>query len=156
MKSKTILGENIYRWRKSLRWSQADLAQEIGVSRSAVALYEAGDTAPSRANMKALGNTFNVEPHRLEKQLLSPADIAALKAGGPVEQAAPEPAAQEPYIVVQATTGAELAREVNQFLQQGFRLRGPMLAVTETVQGQQVLVLLQNVLSAEIVETLPQ
>ena len=49
-----------------------------------------------------------------------------------------------PYLLVQCPTGAELSRQVNQYLALGYHLRGPLLSVPESRGGQQVHLLTQS------------
>lgn len=47
MRSKTTIGEGIYRMRRELKWTQGELASKVGVSRAAISQFELGDTTPS-------------------------------------------------------------------------------------------------------------
>lgn len=59
------LGKNIQSHRKSLRLSQEKLAEQIGVSRQAVAKWEADQSSPSTANLTALASLFGVSMDEL-------------------------------------------------------------------------------------------
>lgn len=47
MRSKTYIGEEIYRIRHELGWTQSELSSKVGVSRAAISQFELGDTLPS-------------------------------------------------------------------------------------------------------------
>ncbi len=47
MRSKTAIGEEIYRLRRQLSWTQGELASKVGISRAAISQFELGDTLPS-------------------------------------------------------------------------------------------------------------
>jgi transcriptional regulator with XRE-family HTH domain len=54
MRSKTAIGEEIYRLRRELGWTQGELASKVGVSRAAISQFELGDTLPSAETQSKL------------------------------------------------------------------------------------------------------
>ena len=133
----TALTANIRRLRKKMGWRQTELGVKLGVTTTSISQYETGQNRPSLERQVQMSELFGEE--------VAPGTAKA------AFEALAEPVARllEPYIVVQAGTGPELARQVNSYLQKGYLLRGPMLATTETATGQQILVLLQNLIAAE-------
>lgn len=55
-----MIGQRIAALRKNARLSQAELAQALGVSPSAVGMYEQGRREPSAAGLVALARIFGV------------------------------------------------------------------------------------------------
>lgn len=55
-----MIGMNLQTLRKLHRYSQEEVAEKIGVSRQAVAKWEAGDTIPDIQNCNALAQLYNV------------------------------------------------------------------------------------------------
>lgn len=55
-----MLAENLYTLRRMLRLTQEAVAERIGVSRQAVAKWEAGETTPDIANCAALAELYGV------------------------------------------------------------------------------------------------
>lgn len=55
-----ILATNLHMLRKKNRFSQEDLAEQIGVTRQAVAKWENGDSLPDIINCNALADLFGV------------------------------------------------------------------------------------------------
>lgn len=55
-----ILGENIYKLRKSLKLSQEKLAEQINVSRQTISNWELGETSPNPEQLKLLSKTLKV------------------------------------------------------------------------------------------------
>ena len=55
-----MLGARIAALRRSRGMSQSQLAQELGVSPSAIGMYEQGRREPSAATVVALSNLFQV------------------------------------------------------------------------------------------------
>lgn len=53
------LAERLRVARKSRGWSQADLAERAGLSRSAIGMYETGSREPDFETMEALCDAFN-------------------------------------------------------------------------------------------------
>ena len=56
------MGEKIKEYRERLGLSQAELAEEIGVDRSSVSLWESGKTMPTIKNLRRLAATFHCKP----------------------------------------------------------------------------------------------
>jgi transcriptional regulator with XRE-family HTH domain len=56
MRSKTAIGEEIYRLRRELGWTQGELASKVGVSRAAISQFELGDTLPSAETQSKLSS----------------------------------------------------------------------------------------------------
>ena len=95
MKNKEGLGFFIARRRKYMRLTQEDLAERIGVSKSAIAKWETDGGLPDRDNLKRLAEAINVsvdDLHRIiEREEIQEADrkvnitpevIAALESYG--------------------------------------------------------------------------
>ena len=55
-----MLSENLYNLRKLHKLSQEQVAEQLGVSRQAVAKWEAGETAPDIHNCVALARLYDV------------------------------------------------------------------------------------------------
>ena len=55
-----MLNENLINLRKINKFSQEYVAEQIGVSRQAVAKWEAGETTPDIENCKALADLYDV------------------------------------------------------------------------------------------------
>lgn len=53
--------ENLRLIRKKNNMTQADLAKRLGISSSAVAMYERGEREPNIKTMKSIGSFFNVD-----------------------------------------------------------------------------------------------
>lgn len=53
--------ENLRLLRKKNNMTQADLAKRLGVSSSAVAMYERGEREPNIKTLKSIGSFFNVD-----------------------------------------------------------------------------------------------
>ena len=74
-----MLGARIAALRRSRGMSQSQLAQELGVSPSAVGMYEQGRREPSAATVVALSNLFQVstdylltgKPNRTEEKAIA-------------------------------------------------------------------------------------
>ena len=74
-----MLGARIAALRRSRGMSQSQLAQELGVSPSAIGMYEQGRREPSAATVVALSNLFQVstdylltgKPNRAEKKVIA-------------------------------------------------------------------------------------
>lgn len=58
MRSKTIIGDEIYRIRRGLGWTQGELASKVGVSRAAISQFELGDTMPSAETQAKLSDAL--------------------------------------------------------------------------------------------------
>ena len=95
LKNKEGLGFFIARRRKYMRLTQEDLAERIGVSKSAIAKWETDGGLPDRDNLKRLAEAINVsvdDLHRIiEREEIQEADrkvnitpevIAALESYG--------------------------------------------------------------------------
>jgi transcriptional regulator with XRE-family HTH domain len=61
----TSLGERIAAHRKALGWTQQELAERLGASRTAVSHLEAGLATPSERTVALLAGLFKTEPHDL-------------------------------------------------------------------------------------------
>ncbi len=59
------LGARIATHRKALGWTQQQLAERLGASRTAVSLLEAGQATPSERTVALLAGLFKIEPHDL-------------------------------------------------------------------------------------------
>ena len=64
--------------RKRGNMSQKDLADKIGVSRSAIAMYEAGEREPDFETLEALADTFNVNMDTLLGKPSIPINLSVL------------------------------------------------------------------------------
>ena len=51
--------------RKQARMSQPELAEKLGISRSAVSIYECGSREPNFAMLEAISDLFNVDMNTL-------------------------------------------------------------------------------------------
>ena len=51
--------------RKQARMSQPELAEKLGISRSAVSMYECGSREPNFAMLEAISDLFNVDMNTL-------------------------------------------------------------------------------------------
>lgn len=60
-----MLSENLYNLRKLHKLSQEQVAERLGVSRQAVAKWEAGETAPDIHNCVALAQLYDVSVDEL-------------------------------------------------------------------------------------------
>ena len=69
-----MLGTRIAALRRAAGWSQGDLAQQLGVSASAVGMYEQGRREPSADLLVALARTFGVSVDYLLTGTPNPAD----------------------------------------------------------------------------------
>lgn len=58
---KTNIARNLTTLRKLHKYSQEEVAERIGVSRQAVAKWEAGESAPDLVNCDALAQLYDVE-----------------------------------------------------------------------------------------------
>lgn len=59
------IGENIFALRRAKRWTQAELAEKLGVSDQAVSKWECGQTAPDVSLFPILARLFGVSIDRL-------------------------------------------------------------------------------------------
>ena len=59
MRSKTVIGEQIYNCRRALGWTQGKLASKVGVSRAAISQFELGDTSPSVETQNKLSHALD-------------------------------------------------------------------------------------------------
>ena len=59
------LGARLAAYRKALGWTQQDLAERLGASRTAVSLMESGLSTPSERTVALLAGIFKVPPHDL-------------------------------------------------------------------------------------------
>ncbi len=95
MGDRTTLGKYISTRRKSLGFTQEELAEEIGVSKSAIAKWETDGGLPDRDNLKRLSKTLGISVDELHRIIelanaksidfeinITPEIIAALEAYG--------------------------------------------------------------------------
>jgi transcriptional regulator with XRE-family HTH domain len=59
------LGARLAAHRKALGWTQQELAERLGVSRTSVSLMESGMSTPSERTVALLAGIFKVAPHDL-------------------------------------------------------------------------------------------
>jgi transcriptional regulator with XRE-family HTH domain len=59
------LGDRLAAHRKALGWTQQELADRLGASRTAVSLMESGLSTPSERTVALLAGIFKVPPHDL-------------------------------------------------------------------------------------------
>src|ERR1700730_17106399 len=59
------LGARVASHRKSLGWTQQELAERLGASRTAISLLESGLSTPSERTVAMLAGIFKTEPHDL-------------------------------------------------------------------------------------------
>ena len=67
MKEKTGFGQFIAKRRRYMKLTQEELAQRIGVSKSAVAKWETEGGLPDRDNLKRLSEVLNVSVDELHR-----------------------------------------------------------------------------------------
>jgi len=60
-----ILGANISERRKKLGWTQAELAERIGVDTETVSRFERGSNLPSLQRLEKLADALNIPLYRL-------------------------------------------------------------------------------------------
>ena len=65
LSSTTDLGRRISELRNGLGWTQADLADRVGISRAALSHLEAGMSVPGERTIALLAGIFKLEPHEL-------------------------------------------------------------------------------------------
>jgi transcriptional regulator with XRE-family HTH domain len=70
------LGDRIAKHRTELGWTQAELAERVGISRVALSHIESGISLPGERTVALLGGVFKVEPH----ELVADTDYPAAKA----------------------------------------------------------------------------
>jgi transcriptional regulator with XRE-family HTH domain len=70
------LGRQIAKRRTELGWTQAELAERVGISRVALSHIEAGISNPGERTVTLLAGVFKVEPH----ELVAGTDYPAAKA----------------------------------------------------------------------------
>ena len=63
----SVIGKNIKRYRLKMKYTQAQLAEEIGVRQSTVANYESGRNLPSTKHLLRLAKVFKVTVEDLTK-----------------------------------------------------------------------------------------
>ena len=59
------LGQRIAKQRADLGWTQAELAERVGISRVALSHTEAGISSPGERTVALLAGVFKLEPHEL-------------------------------------------------------------------------------------------
>lgn len=74
--SSDSLGQRIAKGRVDLGWTQAELAERVGISRVALSHIEAGISTPGERTVALLAGVFKVEPH----ELVAATDYPAAKA----------------------------------------------------------------------------
>jgi transcriptional regulator with XRE-family HTH domain len=62
------LGHRIAKHRGELGWTQAELAERVGISRVALSHIESGISNPGERTVALLAGVFKVEPHELVEQ----------------------------------------------------------------------------------------
>jgi transcriptional regulator with XRE-family HTH domain len=62
------LGNRIAKHRTELGWTQAELAERVGISRVALSHIEAGISKPGERTVALLAGVFKVEPHEVVAQ----------------------------------------------------------------------------------------
>jgi transcriptional regulator with XRE-family HTH domain len=81
------LGDRIAKHRTELGWTQAELAERIGISRVALSHIESNISTPGERTVALLAGVFKVEPHELVANTDHPAKaerlpvVAALHGG---------------------------------------------------------------------------
>jgi len=70
------LGDRIAKHRTELGWTQAELAERVGISRVALSHLEAGISTPGERTVALLAGVFKIEPH----ELVASSDYPAAKA----------------------------------------------------------------------------
>jgi len=70
------LGDRIAKHRTELGWTQAELAERVGISRVALSHLEAGISTPGERTVALLAGVFKVEPY----ELVASSDYPAAKA----------------------------------------------------------------------------
>ena len=70
------LGDRIAKYRTELGWTQAELAERVGISRVALSHIESGISIAGERTVALLGGVFKVEPH----ELVADSDYPAAKA----------------------------------------------------------------------------
>ena len=65
---KVHFGKRIASYRKQQAWSQAELAEKLGVTSQAVSKWEGGISDPSTSNLIALAKLFDTTPEDLLKE----------------------------------------------------------------------------------------
>ena len=70
------LGDRIAKHRTELGWTQAELAERVGISRVALSHLETGISTPGERTVALLAGVFKIEPH----ELVASSDYPAAKA----------------------------------------------------------------------------
>lgn len=63
------IGENIQRFRKRARWTQAVLSKITGIPQGQISAYENGRDVPKIENMARLANAFNCSVAAIDRRL---------------------------------------------------------------------------------------
>lgn len=66
-----IMAQNILKLRKSMQWTQRDLAQAVGGNQAMVARWESGATAPRSSTLDRIAQVFGVTADELKQANLS-------------------------------------------------------------------------------------
>lgn len=85
-----FLPQNIRSLRKRMKYSQEELAQQIGLNRGNIASYENGSAEPKICNLLKLSNLFRVSMMDLTKRDLRKEDNYQTASGGFSEMSEPE------------------------------------------------------------------
>ena len=56
-----IIGENVWRYRKNMKYTQKRLAEEAGIDRTAIAKLERGKYLPTTTFLLSISRALNVE-----------------------------------------------------------------------------------------------
>ena len=101
-----MLGDNIRKYRKFNQMSQDELAEQLGVTRQSISLWENGQTQPSLDNIVALASLFGISTDNLLMDS-EPASAPAVAANAVAERSyeyatelAPMPPKKKSYIWV--------------------------------------------------------
>jgi transcriptional regulator with XRE-family HTH domain len=70
-----IMAQNILKLRKSMQWTQRELAQAVGANQAMVARWESGLTAPRASTLDKIAQVFGVTADELRQ-----ADLSARRA----------------------------------------------------------------------------
>lgn len=85
-----MLGANIFERRKELGWTQAELAERIGVDTETVSRFERGSNLPSLLRLEKLADALNVPLYRLVASSSPKSDDQALILNEWISELAPK------------------------------------------------------------------
>lgn len=114
------VGERIRRYRKAGGYTQRGLAEEVGVTESAIRNYELGLRTPSESQLEAIARALDVAPESL-------ADVGPESARGALEMGF-RPVEAEGGIGIAVDPKAEGSRKLSQALRAWARMRGRLEA----------------------------